>query len=81
MTERHGGAYIYVNIKGCEGTRVYFDGGCMSSINGKIKTLSPLFSLSEVSVMRTEFSLNDIKNYRLLKRANADEASKKKSQI
>lgn len=53
----------------------------MSSVNGKIKTLSPLFSLSDVSVMRTEFSLNDIRNYRLLKRSNSDEASKKKSEI
>lgn len=53
----------------------------MASVNGKIKTLSPLFSLSDVSVMRTEFSLNDIRNYRLLKRSNSDEASKKKSEI
>ena len=53
----------------------------MSTVNGKVKTLSPLFSLSDVSVMRTEFSLNDIRNYRLLKRSNSDEASKKKSEI
>lgn len=53
----------------------------MFTLNGKVKTLTPLFSLSDVTVMRVEFPLNDIKNYRLLKRSNSDEASKKDSDI
>ena len=28
LTERHGGAYMYVNIKGMQGDRNYLDGGC-----------------------------------------------------
>jgi hypothetical protein len=37
FTERHGGAYAYVNIKGGLGARNYFDGCCFFSENGKIK--------------------------------------------
>lgn len=53
----------------------------MSTVNGKVKTLTPLFSLSDITLMRVEFSLNDIKNYRLLRRSNSDEASKKNPDI
>lgn len=49
----------------------------MFGLNGKIKALTPLFSLSDISVMRVEFPLNDIRNYRMLKKSNCDEASKK----
>ena len=81
LTEKNGGAYLYSNIRGSEGTRVYFDGGCFFSINGKVKALTPLFSLSDVCVMRVEFSLCDIKNYRLSKRSNAEESSKSNHEI
>jgi hypothetical protein len=37
FTERHGGAYVYVNIKGAVGGRSYYDGCCFFSENGKIK--------------------------------------------
>ena len=29
FTERHGGSYLYTNIKGTVGERTYFDGGCI----------------------------------------------------
>ncbi len=41
LTERHGGAYIYVNTKGLL-ERQYFDGGNMVTENGKIIYLSEL---------------------------------------
>lgn len=50
LTQKHGGAYLYSNNKGCEGTRIWFDGGCMFSMNGKINALSPIFSMSDVSL-------------------------------
>lgn len=37
FTERHGGAYVYVNIKGGIGTRNYYDGCCIFTENGKVK--------------------------------------------
>jgi hypothetical protein len=40
FTERHGGAYAYVNIKGAIGGRNYFDGCCFFSENGKVRELS-----------------------------------------
>jgi NAD+ synthase (glutamine-hydrolysing) len=29
LTQRHGGSYLYTNVKGCSGDRIYFDGGCI----------------------------------------------------
>ncbi len=37
----------------------------MFSLNGKVSALSPIFSLSDVGVTVVEFSLLEIKNYRL----------------
>lgn len=65
LTQKHGGAYLYCNNRGCEGTRLWFDGGCMFSMNGRINALSPIHSLSNVTLTIVEFSLLEIKSYRL----------------
>jgi NAD+ synthase (glutamine-hydrolysing) len=57
LTQKHGGAYLYCNNRGSDGTRLWFDGGCMFSMNGKMNALSPIFSLSNVSLTIVEFSL------------------------
>lgn len=35
-TARNGGVYLYSNLKGCDGGRLFFDGSCLTSMNGKI---------------------------------------------
>ena len=35
-TRKCGGAYLYANQRGCDGTRLYFDGSSLISINGNI---------------------------------------------
>ena len=33
---RNGGVYLYSNLIGCDGGRVYYDGSSMISMNGRI---------------------------------------------
>jgi NAD+ synthase (glutamine-hydrolysing) len=40
-SKRNGGIYVYSNLKGCDGGRLYFDGGSLISLNGKIITQLP----------------------------------------
>jgi NAD+ synthase (glutamine-hydrolysing) len=35
-SKRNGGVYMYSNLKGCDGTRLFFDGGSITCLNGKI---------------------------------------------
>lgn len=65
FTERHGGAYAYVNLKGCTGQRNYFDGCCFFSENGKIKELSEPFHLGDVQVTPITINLNAIRTFRI----------------
>lgn len=64
LTERHGGAYIYVNTKGLL-EKQYFEGGNMVSENGKIIYLSELNRLEDVCVMPVIINLNKIRSFRL----------------
>jgi NAD+ synthase (glutamine-hydrolysing) len=64
-TKRSGGAYIYSNMKGCDGERLYFDGGSMIGINGKIVALEERFNLIDVQVLTYPINLDDISEYRL----------------
>jgi NAD+ synthase (glutamine-hydrolysing) len=65
FTERHGGAYAYVNLKGCIGQRNYFDGCCFFTENGKAKELSEPFNLSDVQVTPITISINSIRTFRI----------------
>jgi NAD+ synthase (glutamine-hydrolysing) len=35
-TAKHGGVYMYANLKGCDGQRMLFDGASAISMNGEI---------------------------------------------
>lgn len=43
-----GGIYLYANLRGCDGDRVYYDGCAMLAINGDIVAQGAQFSLHEV---------------------------------
>ena len=40
-SQRNGGVYLYSNVKGCDGGRMYFDGSSIISINGQIAEQLP----------------------------------------
>lgn len=64
-SDRHGGAYVYVNLKGCGGERNYFDGCCFFTENGKVKDLSEPFHLGDVQVTPILININAIRTFRI----------------
>ncbi|XP_057308920.1 glutamine-dependent NAD(+) synthetase-like [Hydractinia symbiolongicarpus] len=63
-TKKNGGAYLYANLKGCDGERVYYDGSSMIFQNGSLVGQGEQFSLEEVDVVIATVDLDDIQTYR-----------------
>uniref|UniRef100_A0A182U6G3 Glutamine-dependent NAD(+) synthetase n=1 Tax=Anopheles melas TaxID=34690 RepID=A0A182U6G3_9DIPT len=59
-----GGAYLFSNMRGCDGQRVYFNGCSAIALNGSIIARGRQFALSEVEVTVGSFDLHDIRAYR-----------------
>ncbi|KAL1505640.1 hypothetical protein ABEB36_005159 [Hypothenemus hampei] len=78
-TSKSGGCYIFCNLRGCDGERVYFDGTSSITLNGSILTKTKQFSLEEVEVITATIDLEDIRCYRNCKRAFAYVASQSES--
>lgn len=47
-TYKSGGCYVFSNLRGCDGQRVYFNGGSCIALNGHILNHSKQFALQEV---------------------------------
>jgi NAD+ synthase (glutamine-hydrolysing) len=63
-SKKNGCVYIYSNLIGCDGGRLYFDGGSFIAVNGNVLTEGHRFSLNEVGVVVSEVDLNDVESYR-----------------
>ncbi|CAB4034234.1 Glutamine-dependent NAD(+) synthetase, partial [Paramuricea clavata] len=63
-TKKSGGVYMYSNVRGCDGGRVYYDGCSMIAINGEIVAQGKNFSLQDVEVVTATVDLNDVSTYR-----------------
>ncbi|CAL1540924.1 unnamed protein product [Lymnaea stagnalis] len=63
-TMRSGGVYIFCNGVGCDGERVYWDGGSMIALNGDIVAQGPQFSLEDVTVITATIDLEDVRTYK-----------------
>ncbi|XP_067676851.1 glutamine-dependent NAD(+) synthetase-like isoform X1 [Haliotis asinina] len=74
-TAKCGGAYLFSNLIGCDGERVYYDGGSMISVNGELVAQGPQFSLQEVIVTTATFDLEDIRMFKNAKRSRSESAS------
>lgn len=59
-----GGAYLFSNLRGCDGQRVYFNGCSAIALNGDIIERGKQFSLEDVEVTVATFDLEDIRSYR-----------------
>jgi hypothetical protein len=64
-TGRSGGAYIYANLIGGDGDRLYFDGGSLIALNGKVIHMEERFRLAYYQVMTRDISLDEIRRNRL----------------
>lgn len=63
-TETSGGAYLYANQQGCDGGRLYFDGGATIVVNGEVVASSSQFSLQDVEVVTADVDLERVRSRR-----------------
>ena len=48
MCVQSGSVYLFSNLHGCDGERVYYDGCCMIAVNGKVVTQGSQFTIKDV---------------------------------
>jgi NAD+ synthase (glutamine-hydrolysing) len=75
-TRRSGGVYLYANLEGGDGDRLYFDGRSIIAVNGKIVNIEDGFSLRDVQVMTEDIDLGSILSYRMRNNSFGTQASK-----
>ena len=63
-TKKCGGLYLYANQRGCDGSRLYFDGCSMIVCNGKVLAQAKQFDLQDVQTIIATVDLDDIRSYR-----------------
>ncbi|KAB0799157.1 hypothetical protein PPYR_07037 [Photinus pyralis] len=63
-TLKCGGCYVFSNLRGGDGQRVYFNGGSCIAVNGDIVNYCQQFSLQDVEVIAATIDLEDIRAYR-----------------
>jgi NAD+ synthase (glutamine-hydrolysing) len=59
-----GGIYLYANQRGCDGGRLYYDGGAMIVANGQVLAQASQFGLQDVEVITATIDLDDVRSYR-----------------
>jgi NAD+ synthase (glutamine-hydrolysing) len=64
-----GGCYMFSNLRGCDGQRVWWGGNSAIALNGDIISRSKQFSLSDVEVTVATVDLEDIRSYRMALRS------------
>lgn len=76
VSATHGGVYMYSNLKGCDGGRLYFDGASMVAMNGKVYAQAPQFSVDDIEVQMATLDLEEVRNMRRAMVSRPAQASK-----
>jgi NAD+ synthase (glutamine-hydrolysing) len=63
-TMKTGGIYVYTNMQGCEGGKLYFDGCPIIGANGEIINIGRQFSLNDIDIVTANLNLTEIDAYR-----------------
>ncbi|CAB9519971.1 Glutamine-dependent NAD(+) synthetase [Seminavis robusta] len=63
-TRKCGGVYLYANQRGCDGGRLYFDGGALIACNGQVLAQAKQFDVQDVQVITATIDLDDVRSYR-----------------
>jgi len=63
-TSKCGGIYLYSNQRGCDGGRLYYDGGAIIACNGKLLAQAPQFDVQDVHVITATVDLEEVRSYR-----------------
>ena len=75
---RNGGIYLYSNLKGCDGGRLLFDGSSLISMNGKIHSSLPQFTIGEVETQLGVLDLDVVRSQRAANPSRGVQSSKQK---
>lgn len=78
-TKRSGGAYLYSNLEGGDGDRLYFDGGSMIAVNGEIVNIEERFTLHDVKVISSDIYISSILSYRMKNNSFGTQATRSTS--
>lgn len=70
-----GGAYLFSNLRGCDGQRVYFNGCSAIALNGELLARSQQFALQDVEVTLATIDLEEIRAYRVSMRSRCTTAA------
>lgn len=63
-TRKCGGVYLYSNQRGCDGGRLYYDGGALIVCNGRVLAQADQFAVDDVQVIAATIDLDDVRSYR-----------------
>ncbi|KAG0258698.1 glutamine-dependent NAD(+) synthetase [Actinomortierella ambigua] len=63
-TLKCGGIYLYANQQGCDGDRLYYDGGALIAVNGEIVAQGSQFSIGDVEVVTATIDIEDVRSFR-----------------
>jgi len=63
-TRKCGGVYLYANQRGCDGGRLYYDGGAMIVCNGRVLAQANQFDVHDIEVCTATVDLDDVRSYR-----------------
>ena len=63
-TLKSGGCYLFSNLRGCDGERVYFNGCSSITVNGEVVARTGQYSVEEVEVAVATVDLEEIRTYR-----------------
>lgn len=80
-SKKNGGVFLYSNLIGCDGGRLYFDGGSFITLNGKILNEGKRFMLQEVEVTTAVVDLNEISSFRNSIKSRCMQATEKDNSI
>lgn len=64
MDFQAGGIYLYANQQGCDGDRLYYDGGALIVVNGEVVAQGSQFSVGDVEVVTATVDLEDVRTFR-----------------
>jgi len=63
-TAKAGGVYLYANQRGCDGSRLYFDGCASVLLNGNVLEQGAQFGLADVEVVTAMVDLEEVVSWR-----------------
>jgi len=63
-TLKSGGCYMFSNLRGCDGQRVYFNGCSCIAVNGQMVARTAQYGIEEVEIATAVIDLEDIRIYR-----------------